>query len=334
MRESPIAVVLRRGAVLTVSVLLAGWSVPLAHAAQTPPPPPPPSNSTTYSLNPDQFSLMISPTRLVVGPDDIAKTAEFQVINTGQAPVPVTVQKRNFTGGADGSLTYQEDAPYAAADWITVSPATFEVAPGATQVVTTSITVPPAPEPGDHQVALIFLVPAGETSANIKINRGIGAPLYITVPGPIDDSASISGLTAPWFALRGPVDISASVHDTGTVHRDFRGAAPLVIDTAGTRAAFPDFTVMRGATRDISTTWNPPLVCICHPTVTIADADGLPRSVSVRVIVFPLDLLGYLIVAGLVIVLAMRWRRRRYRAAVARAAAARWNQPPFAGNHA
>jgi hypothetical protein len=318
---TPITAVHRLCATLAACVLMSGWSVPLAYAAETPVPVAPPSNSPTYALSPDQFSLTISPTRLVVGPADIAKTAKFQVVNRGQAAVSVVVQARNFTGGADGSLAFRADAPYAAASWMTVSPLNFTVAPGATQIVTAAIAVPPAPEPGDHQVALVFLVPAGETTANIKINRGVGAPLYITVPGPTDDSATLSGLTAPGFALRGPVDISATVHDTGTVHRDFRGTSPLVVDAAGARAVFPDFTVLRGGSRDISTTWDPPLVCICHPTVSFANADGTVQTATVRVVVLPLDLLGALVVGAALIVLGIRWRRRRYQASVLKAAA-------------
>jgi hypothetical protein len=194
------------------------------------------------------------------------------------------------------------------------------VAPGATQVVRADIKVPAAPEPGDHQVAIVFLVAAGQSSANIKINRGIATPVYITVPGPTDDSVALGALTTPGFALRGPVDISATVHDTGTVHRDFRGKNPLVIDAAGARSAFPDFTVLRGGSRDIHTTWDPPLLCICHPTVSFANADGTVQSATVRVVVFPLDLLGALIVGAVLIVLALRWRGRRYRAGVLRAA--------------
>ena len=318
---TPITAGLRRCATLAACVVMSGWwSVPLAYAAETPVPHPSPSNSTTYKLSQDQFSLTISPTRLVVGPADIAKTAKFQVINRGQAAVSVVVQTRNFTGGADGSLDFRNDAPYAATSWMTVSPLNFTVAPGATQVVTADITVPPAPEPGDHQVALVFLVPAGKTSANIKINRGIGTPLYITVPGPTSDSATLSGLTAPGFVLRGPVEVSATVHDTGTVHRDFRGASPLLISAPGARAAFPDFTVLRGGTRDISTTWDPPLVCICHPTVSFTNADGTVQTATVQVVVLPLDLLGALIVGAALIVLGVRWRRRRYRASVLKAA--------------
>ncbi|HZG92303.1 MAG TPA: hypothetical protein VEZ42_19015 [Pseudonocardia sp.] len=308
--------------------------MPLAQAGETPSPPPP-SNSTSYKSNPDEFSLTVTPTRLIVGPDDIARTAESKVINTGQAAVPVIVQKRNFTAGTDGSLSYQDDAPYGAADWLTVRPESFLLAPGATQVVTSDIVVPPSPELGDHQVALVFLVPAGETDANIKVNRGVATPVFITVPGPTDNSVSIGALSAPGFALRGPVDISAELRSTGTVHHDFRAAAPLTVTSAGNATTFPDFTVMRGATRNVSTAWEPPLMCICNPTVTYLDDAGVPQTATATVVVFPADLFAGLVLLAVAIAFAIRWRRRRYQAAVRRAAESiRWGPPPAAGSHA
>jgi hypothetical protein len=200
------------------------------------------------------------------------------------------------------------------------------VAPGTAQTVTATITVPAGPEPGDHQVALVFLVPAGKGAGNIKINRGIGTPVYITVPGPIDDSASLSNLSAKGFATRGPVRLTATMNNTGNVHRDFRGATPLKVSGAGTAAPFPDFTVMRGSMRDISTTWNPPLICVCNPTVSFVNAAGTVQSSSVRVIVFPLPLFGLIVGALLALGIVIRVTRRRYRASVIRAAV-RLNRP-------
>ena len=191
------------------------------------------------------------------------------------------------------------------------------MASGARQVVTVRVAVPPNPDLGDHQVALVFLVPADETDANIKVNRGIATPVFITVPGPTDSSVSISDLSAPGFALRGPVNIPAQLRSTGTVHRDFRGDAPLTVTSAGSTTPFPDFTVMRGATRDVSTRWDPPLLCVCNPTVTYLDAAGVPQTATATVVVFPADLFAGLVLLAVAIVFAIRWRRRRYEAAVA-----------------
>jgi hypothetical protein len=319
---------LRRSSAVASCAIMLVWSAPLASGSEADTSAPPasttgtPTNSTSYRPAPSGFSITVSPTRLVIGPADIKSTAEILVVNRGRAPVQVNVQKRDFTGGTDGSLIFQEHAAYSASSWMTVAPTTFRIAPGAAQKVSASVTVPPKPESGDHQVALVFLVPASPTNANIKVNRGVAAPVYVTVAGPTDDSASISDLGASGFVLGGgSVNVTAKVHNNGTVHRDFRAASRLSVNAAGTLSAFPDFTIVRGSTRDIATTWDPPLMCICHPTVSFRNADGSVQTATVRVIVFPLHLLGILVGALLVLLVGMRLWRRRYQANVTRAAA-------------
>ncbi|GLZ42380.1 hypothetical protein [Actinokineospora sp. NBRC 105648] len=170
-------------------------------------------------------------------------------------------------------------------------------------------------------MALVFLVPAAETAANVRINRGVAAPVYVTVPGPTDESAAISDLAVSGFAMGGTVDVTARVRNVGTVHRDFRGPTRLTVAAPGSAAAFPDFTVPRGGTRDIGTTWDTPLMCVCHPTISFTNADGSTQSVTTRVIVFPLHLLGLAIGLVLALVVGLRLRRRHFRTLVAEAAA-------------
>jgi hypothetical protein len=315
-----------RTAVTLVTAALVALSVPSgpSHAAgHSPGHPPaallgPPGVSAS---RPGTFSLAISPTRLVLGPGDLGTTQTIQVFNGGTAPMPVVVQKQNFTSNRTGALLFQKLAPYSASSWVTVRPSRFVVPAGGSTTVRATVAIPSRPEPGDHQLALTFLVPAGQTTANVRINRGIGMPVFITVPGATDDTASVTALHADGFSTGGSVDVTATIQDTGTVHRDFRDQTPLLLRRGGSSQAFPDFTVMRGGIRDISTPWNAPLMCICHLTVSVTNAHGVVQSRTVRVIVFPLvqvlvGLLGLVILAGL-----YRLARRRYRANVVRAAA-------------
>ncbi|GIH28661.1 hypothetical protein Aph01nite_69710 [Acrocarpospora phusangensis] len=266
---------------------------------------------------PPSFSLQVSPTRLVIPAGAKATTQRFQLTNRGRAPFEVNVEKADFVAGENGALNFQPQAPYAAAAWATVAPTNVRMAPGATRTVTVRVEVPPVPEPGDHQFALIFKVPAGENGANIKINRGIATPVFVTVPGVIDSSVEVAGLQAPEFVLGGPVPIAARIRSLGTVHRDFRGPTRLHAEVGGSEVPFPDFTVVRGATREVSLDWNPPLMCVCHATVSIA---GSARTV--RIVVFPVHLVGGLL-GGLLVLLLLAWFvRRRYRARVLTAAAA------------
>lgn len=312
---------LGRHIVVSSCALVLGLSAPLvvgsgARASGPVVPQATPTTSTSYAPSGSEFSLTISPTRLVLGPADLGKTASVLLVNRGSNPVSVTVGKQNFTGGSDGSLAFQPQAPYSASSWVSVSPTAFTIAPGASQQVEAVVTAPASPEPGDHQVALVFLVPAGTTTANVRINRGVAAPVYITVPGPTDDSVVLRDLRAPRFMMWGTADITATVQSTGTVHRDFRGASSLTVTGAGRAAAFPDFTVVRGAARDVSTTWAPPVMCVCHPTVSVVNADGVVRSSTVQVVVLPVHLIAIAVLLGFALWFGIRTQRRRAAAPV------------------
>jgi hypothetical protein len=305
---------------LGVLALAGALSPSVASAAPTPSPTP--SSSVSYQRDPGDFSLTVSPTRLAIGQGDIGSTQQVTLVNRGQAALDITVQKRNFTVGPDGALRYQEDAPFAASSWVSVSPEQVLLEPGKAQVVTATVKAPKTYEPGDHQMALVFMVPAEKTDKNIRVNRGVGLPVYITAPGELVDSVSLSGLSAPGFAAGGPVPITATVTNRGTVHHDFRKPSPLTVTGSGTAEPFPDFTVPRGSTRDIATTWDPPFLCICHPTVTMTSSSGGLQTQSVRVIVFPWPWFAAGVGAVLLVLLVVRVSRRRYQASIARAAAA------------
>ena len=281
-----------------------------------------PSSSVSYQRDPGAFSLTVSPTRLAIGQRDIGSTQQITLVNRGQKSLAVAAQKRNFTVGADGALRYQQDAPYAASSWVSVSPMKVVLEPGKAQVITATVEAPKTYEPGDHQMALVFMVPAGKSPGNIKVNRGVGLPIYITAPGPVVDSVSLIGLDAPGFVSGGSVPITATVTNHGTVHHDFRQPSPLTVTGAGTAKPFPDFTVPRDSVRDVATTWDPPFLCVCHPKVTMTSADGGVLSQTVRVIVFPWPWFAGGLGVVLLVLLLVRTSRRHYQATVAKAAAA------------
>jgi hypothetical protein len=310
---------LAAGAVVACALVLALGSGDAARADSSPTPGP--TQSTTYDTVPEEFALTISPTRLALGPADVGDLQTISVVNRGEGALHVDVQKQNFSGAIDGSLGLRDDAPYSAANWLTVEPSSFDLEPGAALDVSISIIVPKSPDLGDHQVALVFLVPAGESLSNIKVNRGIAVPVYITVPGTVDDTVVVTDFQAPPFSSGGPITITALVQNAGTVHRDFRGNSALAID--GTATNFPDFTVVRGSDREISATWDPPLFCVCQLSVSIVNADGVSRSSTVQVIVFPVGVASVILALLVIGVVTLVVIRRQHRKSVARITAGR-----------
>ena len=271
-------------------------------AAETPAPP----------ATPAAFGLALSPARVVVPSPDVARAQQVTAVNQGQAPLDVTVQKRDFVQQPDGSLRWQDDAPYGASSWLTVSPESFTLAPGAAQVVTTDIEVPAEPDLGDHQAALVFLVPPTAGQGNVRLSRGTGAPVFITVPGPVDDSVAVRGLRGRGFSWTRDVPLRATVESTGTVHRDFRGPGALSVTSGGSATRLPDFTVGRGALRDVDVVWRAPLLCVCHPTLTVPG--GVAVTAATRVVVLPwYRAVGVL--AGLLLAAVVVTRRRHPRPA-------------------
>ncbi|MEV8638152.1 hypothetical protein AB0395_41515 [Streptosporangium sp. NPDC051023] len=260
------------------------------------------------------FSLSVSPAKLVVPSGQLGSSQTFRVTNGGDAPVEVRVEKSDFTADESGALVLRERAPYSASAWVTTVPRELALEPGTTRDVKVRIAVPDAPDPGDHQVALVFKAVGGSRTGNITINRGIGVPLYIGVPGHAYASAEVADLRAPAFVTGGPVPLTVGIRNTGTAHRDFRGADRLNARVDGTDVPFPGFTVMRGATREVTARWDPPLMCVCQATVSVAGASGLARALTVTVVVFPVHLLAALLAVLALSFTLARLVRRSHRA--------------------
>ncbi|MFC6086191.1 COG1361 family protein [Sphaerisporangium aureirubrum] len=295
----------RRGAgLLGVLCVLLG-SVPAGRAESAP--------------SPSGFSLQVSPTRLEIPAGTVTTSRYFLLTNRGNTSFEVTVEKADFVADERGAMSFLPGAPYAASEWVTVRPKGLRLKAGESRKVLVRLEVPAAPEPGDHQLAVLFKVPAGRTAANIRINRTIATPIFITVPGPVDDSVAVTDLRAPGFTLGGPVDITTRIRDFGTIHRDFRGTGRLRVRVGGDEVQFPDFTVLRGSTREVGARWNPPLICVCHATVSVPGPGGGTHA-STRIVVLPLHLLA-IPLAALTALSPIWFLRRRRRARVPAAAA-------------
>jgi hypothetical protein len=164
-------------------------------------------------------------------------------------------------------------------------------------------------------VGIVFKVPADQGAGNVSISGAVGAEMLIQVPGTLIRHIEFGPLEAPAIADGGPIMFELTVRNLGTVHRDFIRPRELFAMMNGERVPFPDFTVLRDATRQVRTAWfDPPLICICHVRVTTDDGQGATISAEARVIVFPVRFVVGVLFAGIGLLLVTRGWRHRVRA--------------------
>lgn len=257
---------------------------------------------------PPGFSLSVSPARLVVPAEQIGQEFHLTVTNRGGEPAQIFVRHRDVLPEPDGTIRFVADAPYSALPWVTTTPSEFQLAPGQSQPVTVRVDLPEVYEPGDHHLAVLFVSPA-TGGGNLRINRSIGVPVYIQAPGTVDRSVVLTALRAPRFAVRGPVDLTASLEHVGTVHRNFRGAEQLAIDTGRATVPLPEFTVLRDATREVTARWeDPPLLCVCRVSLAVPGPGG--GYATATVVIVPLHLIGAALLVATLVTGVLVARRR------------------------
>jgi len=187
------------------------------------------------------FALTLSPARLVVPTIGGRSTQQLTVTNNGDQPLPIGVAVDAFQQALDGTISFTTDGPYSATRWVRVTPPTFTIAAGRSQAVRVDVTVPPNPEPGEHQVGIVFLTAQHQARGNLAVNREVGAQLLINAPGPVTNRITLGRLRAPSFADGGPVALRLGVRNDGTAHRDYLPPRLLHGTVHGQRVDFPSF---------------------------------------------------------------------------------------------
>jgi len=246
--------------------------------------------------------MLVTPPRLTIAASQIDKPQRLEIENRGSVPLTVDAQIEGLAQNANGSSLLEADAPFSATTWVTLTPDHFQVDPGTRRYIRVLVRVPPSPEPGDHNLAIIFLLPARPGRGNIHVAQGIGVPVLITVPGRVIDHVGLARLAAPGFSAGGPISVTATVRESGDVHHSFiSGTGRLAARSGGATVLFPSFTVLRDSTVTVTTKWqDPPIICLCHITSSVT-SDGQRTTVAATVVIFPV----FQVVIGIGVIAAL-----------------------------
>jgi len=148
-----------------------------------------------------------------------------KVINQSNVPLTFKLNVQDYivtdTKGTPNFLPPDTlNAKYSAAAWIGVTPSTFTLKPGATQVVSYYIQIPPDAKPGGHYAGIVYAptTKEQEEATGGTVNTQVGSLFYLNVSGPINEKAQVSKFTTNSFAEYGPVKILSQIKNMGDLH--------------------------------------------------------------------------------------------------------------------
>ncbi|POH66197.1 MULTISPECIES: WxL protein peptidoglycan domain-containing protein [Cryobacterium] len=150
---------------------------------------------------------------------------EYLVRNSGTTAQSVTVYATDAFNAEDGSYSLLEgDAePVDAGNWVAfdggVDTVQVDLAPGASQIIPFTVTVPADAVPGDHAGGIIVsaLSPAGQVS----VDRRVAIRLYARVKGELQPGLTISSIVSSYRGelnpFAGETSLTISLQNTGNV---------------------------------------------------------------------------------------------------------------------
>ena len=176
--------------------------------------------STGLSAIPPRLEVTVNP--------DATNTQVIKVRNESQDTKTITVSVRDFVvtdnkGTPNFIDDFSEDLNnrWAASSWIQVSPSLLTLKPGETKSLTLTVLPPANALPGGHYAAVVYSPKSNSlyssaTGASIQTN--VGSLIYVTVPGDINQKATIQSFTVPGFSEFGPIDFKATIKNSSDIH--------------------------------------------------------------------------------------------------------------------
>lgn len=183
--------------------------------------------------------IAISPSMIELTIENKPVNGSIRMQNLKKETVNVKVEVYNWTLDEQNRVKLIPGDLQSLDRWMLISPVTFRLEPGASQVIRYSVRPAVIPEPGEHR-AMIYLSEEGDDNANtdggaVKVLFRYGMAVY-GVSGAKHESADLESLTFDKPAMT----IKAVIHNTGNIHTRLTG--DYTIWKSGT---FPGFKAMK-----------------------------------------------------------------------------------------
>jgi len=164
-----------------------------------------------------RFSYEVAPGQQIVD--------NYSVTNTGTTSQVMRVFATDAFNTDDGSYGLLDtDAPAVdAGSWVTfANGATFidvPLAPGQSQLVTFTLTVPADASPGDHAAGIVISVTSPQ--GQILVDRRVATRLYVRVPGDLQAALTVGSIASSYQSSVNPIDgtttVTFTVRNSGNI---------------------------------------------------------------------------------------------------------------------
>lgn len=171
-------------------------------------------------------SLVISPPTIehTLNPGELAEGV-LKVTNNGATDLTFSANIHDFiVENKNGTPTILTDdtlsKKYSGASWIAVTPNTFTVPAQTTKEINYYLQVPRDAAPGGRYAAAIYepIDTISVEGTGAGVNTQLGSLFYITVAGPVTESAEVVSFTVPGFSEFPPVTVSTEIRNNSDIH--------------------------------------------------------------------------------------------------------------------
>lgn len=282
----------------------------VAHAQQSVP-----SQQRTITIVPPSDSVQLNP--------GDSKEGVLKVINDSDQNLNFTAQTQDFivednkgtpTLLPPGTLNNK----YSAANWISVSPSTFNVAPHQKVTLNYFVQVPATAKPGGHYAAIVY-TPAealGVAGTGTAVKTQVGTLLSITVSGQVTQFANVTKFFANTFQEFGPVDIFTQIKNYGDVHIKPVGNIT-ISDMVGRKLAslpIDEHNIFPQAARDYQTTFGQQWMIGRFKASLLAsygEQNNMPIVATIYFWVFPWRIASVIVLAIIAVIIGILLYRRK-----------------------
>lgn len=295
---------------LTVAVafvLAINFYVPSAAKAQD-------SAPRTVAVIPPSFELYANPGESI--------SDKLRVRNDSSVETEYSIVVEDFKAvGEEGQVDLVDDqsnTTFSAAKWVSPSPKSFSLRPGAEIEIPFTINVPKDAEPGGHYCSI--LVKIGRTDSveggGAAVQSRVGSLILLRVSGNVKEDAVVESFsTDKNYYESSPVNLSLRVKDNGSNHIRPKGTI-VITNLFGQKIAelpLNGLNVLPDAIRKMDTEWKFSAFLANRYTATLIATYGQqnkPLSASTSFIIFP-RMLAYIVGGILLLIILMLLGRKK-----------------------